>query len=179
MMNIFASIAKTLPRLSAGINRVCWVTAGAFMLAMLAAVGLQVVARYVFFSPPSWTEELARYCMIWGGYLGATVSFYRREDPVLMGRKRVDPVLMGRKRVDAGPLSIFYLLVRNGAVALFLVPIVYWSPVIIRHHMSRETESMELISGYVMLIIPVFAVIVLVHVVARVVEALANRYAGT
>ena len=169
MMNIFASVAKTLPRLSAGINRVCWVTAGAFLLAMLAAVGLQVVARYVFFSPPSWTEELARYCMIWGGYLGATVSFYRREDPVLMGRKRV----------DAGPLSIFYLLVRNGAVALFLVPIVYWSPVIIRHHMSRETESMELISGYVMLIIPVFAVIVLVHVVARVVEALANRYAGT
>jgi len=168
-MNVFASIAKSLARLSAGINRVCWVTAGAFMLAMLAAVGLQVVARYVFFSPPSWTEELARYCMIWCGYLGATVSFYRREDPVLMGRKRV----------DAGSLSVFYLLVRNGAVALFLVPIVYWSPVIIRHHMSRETESMELISGYVMLIIPIFAVIVLVHVVARVIEALAKRYAGT
>ncbi len=168
MKRFFALITEGLPRLSAGINRICWVTAGAFVLAMLAAVGLQVIARYIFFSPPSWTEELARYCMIWAGYLGATVSFYRREDPVLMGRKRVGP----------GSLSVFFLLVRNTAVVLFMVPIVYWSPVIIRHHMSRETESMELISGYVMLIVPVFAVIILVHVLARVIEALAKRYTG-
>jgi TRAP-type C4-dicarboxylate transport system permease small subunit len=166
MKRLMTVITGGLPRLSAGINRFCWLSAGAFMLAMLAAVGLQVIARYIFFSPPSWTEELARYCMIWAGYLGATVSFYRREDPVLMGRKRVGP----------GSMSVFFLLVRNIAVVMFMVPIVYWSPVIIRHHMSRETESMELISGYVMLIVPVFAVIILVHVLARVVQALAKRY---
>jgi len=165
MKNFLAAIARILTPLSAAINRVCWVTAGAFLLAMLAAVGLQVIARYVFFSPPSWTEELARYCMIWGGYLGATVSFYRREDPILMGSQSL----------VAGSLSLFFMLVRNLAVFLFIVPIVYWSPVIIRHHMLRETESMELISGYVMLIIPVFASIVLLHAFARLIEALANR----
>lgn len=165
MKNFLAVIARILTRLSAAVNRVCWVTAGAFLLAMLAAVGLQVIARYVFFSPPSWTEELARYCMIWGGYLGATVSFYRREDPILMGSQSL----------GTGSLSLFFMLVRNLAVFLFIVPIVYWSPVIIRHHMLRETESMELISGYVMLIIPVFASIVLLHAFARVIEALANR----
>jgi len=166
MNRLLSAIATGLPRLSAGLNRVCWVTAAAFMLAMLAAVGLQVIARYVFFSPPSWTEELARYCMIWAGYLGATVSFYRREDPVLMGRKKI----------GAGSLSVFYMLVRNFAVLLFVAPIIYWSPVIIGHHMLRETESMELISGYVMLIVPVFATIILVHVIARVIQALAKRY---
>jgi len=32
---------------------------------MVLVVFLQVVARYVFNSPPSWTEELARYCQVW------------------------------------------------------------------------------------------------------------------
>ena len=32
---------------------------------MVAVVFLQVVARYVFNSPPSWSEELARYCQVW------------------------------------------------------------------------------------------------------------------
>jgi TRAP-type C4-dicarboxylate transport system permease small subunit len=165
MKKIFVTTAGGLTRLSAGLNRVCWMTAGTFMLVMLAVVGLQVIARYVFFSPPSWTEELARYCMIWAGYLGATVSFYRREDPVLMGRKHAGPLW----------LSTFFMLLRNSAVVLFMAPVVYWSPVIIRHHMTRETESMELISGYVMLIVPVFASIILVHVLARATSALSDR----
>ena len=29
------------------------------------AVFTQVVARYVFNSPPAWTEELARFCQVW------------------------------------------------------------------------------------------------------------------
>lgn len=165
MKKLFATMAGGLTRLSVGLNRACWITAGTFMLVMLAVVGLQVIARYVFFSPPSWTEELARYCMIWAGYLGATVSFYRREDPVLMGRKRAGPEW----------LSTFFMLLRNSAVVLFMAPIVYWSPVIIRHHMTRQTESMELISGYVMLIVPLFAGIILVHVLARVTLALSDR----
>ena len=165
MKKIFTTTAAGLTRLSAGLNRICWMTAGTIMLVMLAVVGLQVIARYVFFSPPSWTEELARYCMIWAGYLGATVSFYRREDPVLMGRKSAGPA----------PLSTLFMLIRNSAVVLFMAPIVYWSPVIIRHHMTRQTESMELISGYVMLIVPLFAGIILVHVLARVTSALSDR----
>ncbi len=32
---------------------------------MVVVVFLQVVARYIFNSPPSWSEELARYCQVW------------------------------------------------------------------------------------------------------------------
>lgn len=32
---------------------------------LIAAVFFQVVARYVFNQPPSWSEELARYCQVW------------------------------------------------------------------------------------------------------------------
>ncbi len=32
---------------------------------LVAVVFYQVVARYAFNNPPSWTEELARYCQVW------------------------------------------------------------------------------------------------------------------
>ena len=40
--------------------------------------------RYVFSSPPVWTEDVARYAMVWTGLLGATLSFKTRSDAVLM-----------------------------------------------------------------------------------------------
>ena len=33
-------------------------------------IAIQVVARYVFSEPPGWTEEGARYAMVWSGLLG-------------------------------------------------------------------------------------------------------------
>jgi TRAP-type C4-dicarboxylate transport system permease small subunit len=45
------------------------------MVAMVAAVSWQVISRYVFSSPSSWTEEIARFLMIWIGVLGAAYAF--------------------------------------------------------------------------------------------------------
>ena len=40
---------------------------------LIAAVFFQVVARYVFNQPPSWSEELARYCQVWIIILAASI----------------------------------------------------------------------------------------------------------
>jgi TRAP-type C4-dicarboxylate transport system permease small subunit len=45
------------------------------MAAMVLAVSWQVISRYVFSSPSSWTEEIARFLMIWIGVLGASYAF--------------------------------------------------------------------------------------------------------
>ena len=42
------------------------------MVLMVVLIGVQVVARYVWAAPPGWTEEGARYAMVWAGLLGAT-----------------------------------------------------------------------------------------------------------
>ena len=34
-------------------------------VSLVTIVFYQVVARYIFSDPPSWTEELARYCQVW------------------------------------------------------------------------------------------------------------------
>ncbi len=46
---------------------------------MLAAAVAQVVSRYVFNSPLTWSEELSRYLFIWLSFLGAWVAWNRRE----------------------------------------------------------------------------------------------------
>ena len=51
---------------------------------MMAAVLGQVVSRYGFNAPVSWSEELARYVMIWMAMLGSALAM-RRGQHILLG----------------------------------------------------------------------------------------------
>jgi TRAP-type transport system small permease protein len=46
----------------------------AMVLAMTVLVIMQVMLRYLFSSAFSWTEEIARYLMIWVSFLGAGLA---------------------------------------------------------------------------------------------------------
>ncbi len=45
------------------------------MTAMVASVVWQVLSRYLFVVPAAWTEELARFLLIWIGMLGAAYAY--------------------------------------------------------------------------------------------------------
>lgn len=45
------------------------------MTAMVASVVWQVLSRYLFVVPAAWTEELARFLLIWIGMLGAAFAY--------------------------------------------------------------------------------------------------------
>ena len=55
-----------------------WITIS-FMLVMTVSVFYGVICRYVFRSAPFWTEEVARFMMVWVALIGAAVAFRRRE----------------------------------------------------------------------------------------------------
>ena len=44
---------------------------------MAVVVFLQVIFRYVLNLPLFWTEELARYCLVWASLLGSAVAVKR------------------------------------------------------------------------------------------------------
>jgi TRAP-type C4-dicarboxylate transport system permease small subunit len=46
------------------------------MVLMVVCVTWQVISRYALNSPSSWTEELARFCLIWIGLLGAAYAYH-------------------------------------------------------------------------------------------------------
>lgn len=49
-----------------------------FLAAMLGLIILQVVSRYVFSSPLTWTEELARFSLLWFAFVAAGFVMARR-----------------------------------------------------------------------------------------------------
>lgn len=53
-----------------------WGAIGASML-MIAVTLAQVIFRYIFASPITWSEELARYCFVWIVYLAAPIALHR------------------------------------------------------------------------------------------------------
>lgn len=85
----------------------------ALMVGLVAAVSWQVISRYVFASPSSWTEEVARFLMIWIGLLGAAYAFRTRAH---LGLDLLPKKLTGR---SAETLKLFTLVV----VVLFCVTV--------------------------------------------------------
>ena len=83
------------------------------MAALVAAVSWQVISRYVFSSPSSWTEEVARFLMIWIGLLGASYAFRTR---VHLGLDLLPKKLTGR---SGEMLKLFTLAV----IVLFSVTV--------------------------------------------------------
>lgn len=150
-------MSEILQKLSAGLNRLCLRLAGLLTLAMLAFISLQVVTRYGLRQPPQWTEEAARYCMVWAGLLGATVSFHQGSDPVMMSL----PLKPGKKS------SHFLRWFRALAVVLFIGPILYYSPDFLARNALRVSESLHLNSALVMAIVPIMAIIVGIHLIAN------------
>ncbi len=75
------------------------------MVALVASVSWQVISRYVFSSPSSWTEEMARFLMIWVSLLGAAYAFRTRAH---LGLDLLPKKLTGR---SAEILKLFTLLV--------------------------------------------------------------------
>lgn len=65
--------------LSAGLNQwVEWLCA-AILGVMVLDVGIGVFGRYLIDLPVTWTEELARYLMIWAALLAVSCGVARRE----------------------------------------------------------------------------------------------------
>lgn len=70
-MRVIAGTLDAISRIAAGITKAACVAVLFVMLGLLAA---QVVARYVFDAPPTWTEELAISLFAWLVLLYATVG---------------------------------------------------------------------------------------------------------
>jgi len=67
-----------LTRLAAGMERgLSWLLTG-LLAAIVLAVTWQIVSRYLLGDPSGWTEELARFLLVWIGLLGGALAYQRR-----------------------------------------------------------------------------------------------------
>ena len=163
------AVRETIVALSAGIDRVCLLLAKAALVGMVGVIMVQVVSRYGLRQPPVWTEELARYLMVWGGLLGATAAFRRATDPAVV---RADENARDR-RARLAKLAIAITAV------IFVVPILYFSlfgagmdPArsFLMRMSARTSPGLGLNLAFIAAAIPTMCVVILIHAAARVLD---------
>jgi TRAP-type transport system small permease protein len=103
---------KLLDRIEKGLDAVLVL----MMIVMGGSVVLQVVSRYVFNRPTSWSEELARYLFVWITFLGAAV--------VIRKRRHVDVTVL-TDRLPAGAAKVVYLV--SDVAVLFMLGALTWA----------------------------------------------------
>ena len=129
------------------------------MAALVAAVSWQVISRYVFASPSSWTEEVARFLMIWVGLLGAAYAF---RTGVHRGLDILPNKLSGR---SAQILKLFTL----GAVSLFCVAVLIVGGsnlVVLTWELKQYSAVLGLPIAFVYAVIPAAGALICVYAIA-------------
>ncbi|MDH3566449.1 MAG: TRAP transporter small permease, partial [Desulfobacteraceae bacterium] len=87
-----------------------------FGFTMAIIVAVQVFFRYVLNHSLFWSEELARFLLVWLTFLGASVAYYRKANPGI-------DILYSRMSPSIRKASA--LLIHIASITLFCVMIFY------------------------------------------------------
>ena len=142
-----------MERTSTTINRTAEIALLVIISVMACVVFVEVVFRYALMLPLFWTEEFARYCLVWSSLLGASVALKRGEHIAVTFL--VDKL--------PGGLAPQAACVVSASIALFLA-VMLWGGVhlviLTRHQLS---PAMRIPMSWPYLAIPISSFIMLFH----------------
>ena len=153
---------RALERLSRSLNH--WIEYLLFGLGISMAfiVATQVFFRYALNQSLFWSEELARFLLVWLTFLGATVAYRRKVHPGI-------DVLVARMQPPLQKASI--LLTHLASMGLFAVMVIYGFQFayFVRLQIS---PALYLPKWIILSIIPVSGLVLMVHGTTFLLEAL-------
>jgi C4-dicarboxylate transporter DctQ subunit len=76
--NIFSAFFRFYSLVAAKVAAICTVIGYFLLVAVTLVVGLAVLTRYVLNNPLQWTEETARYLLIWLTMIASSVAIKQR-----------------------------------------------------------------------------------------------------
>lgn len=129
------------------------------MTALVLSVSWQVFSRYVFAAPSSWTEEVARFLMIWVGLLGAAYAF---RTGAHLGLDILPSKLAGP---SARLLNVFTMLV-VGLFSLVVLIVGGGSLVALTWELRQHSAVLGLPIALVYSVIPLAGVLICIYAIA-------------
>ena len=135
---------------------------GALMVTVVAA---QVFFRYALNHSLFWSEELARYILVWLTFLGASVAYRRGAHPRIdLLTFRSNPRRERTLRIGAHLVAMvfFLLLVIYGAQFAYFVRL-------------QISPALQLPKWIVMLALPISGLLMLLHALAAIFTAIRER----
>ena len=155
-------------RLASALSAVsCWLLI-ALGAAMCVVVLLQVFFRFVIYVPFPWSEELARYLMIWLGMVGSFVALRK-------GRHIGVTVLIERL-----PAKVYTVLapVLQVVMIVFLVTLAKEGMSLALFNAAQKSPAMQIPMVYPYLAVPVGAALMIVELCAGILDEFFPTDAG-
>lgn len=143
--------------LSRQLDRAAMAAAAALGAVMATALLAQVVFRFVLEHPLSWSEELARYCFVWVGMLGASGGIRRGLHPSL---DLLAARLPGRPGAWLRGAALLAAVAFGGLVT-------YYGAALALFNMRQRSPAMDLPMGVPYAAVPAAGLLMTVHLVAR------------
>lgn len=145
------SIRYALRGVSRGCDLLLRLTLGLLVVSMAYVLGRQVFTRYVLGASEYWTEELARYFLIWMAFLGGALAV-RRNAHLSMGlavmRLRGRPALAVRR-------------IRDLCVAVFAGIMLLAGGAYVQVAMEQRTPVTQIPMGFIYLPVPLAGALIL------------------
>lgn len=148
-------------RLSHLLNRISEVVCCGVLLAMTLVVVLQVVCRYLLGASLTWSEEFARYSLVWITFLGGSIALKKRAH---MGIHSLVETLPPKAQPLVEALTLTGILgflciatLKGFQLALF--------------NMAQYSPAMGISMGIVYFAVPSGSILMLVHVTVQLTAA--------
>jgi len=105
---------------------------------------LQIVARFILLVSIPWTDELARYLMIWASFVGLGVAYRKRE---------LICVAFFREKLPLHLLRVV-LLISDLLCSVFAIVIVIYGVILCFQNLAQASPSMRISLGIIYSIVP-------------------------
>ena len=151
-----------MEKISTGLNRLSEYLLIAVLSALAVVVFMQVVFRYLLHLPLFWTEEFARYCLVWASLLGAGVAVKRNEHIAVTVFLNRFPRNVGRVMVLAARIS----------VAVILAVMVWGGVKLVMITSAQTSPAMRIPMSIPYLALPIGSTVMLFHMLALIVRGL-------
>lgn len=151
-----------IDKLSRTVNRGIEFLLFALGLSMAVIVALQVFSRYVLNHSIFWSEELARYLLVWLTFLGSSTAYRRRVHP------GIDLLYM---RLSGGMRKIARVIVHLVSMALFGI-MIYHGCMFAYFVRLQISPALYLPKWVIFSIIPVSGAVLMLHCLSFIAEDL-------
>ena len=130
---------------------------GVLFLLMTLLVFTSILSRYIFHNPLAWSEEIARFMMVWICFLGTAICS-NREEHLKMGfslAKLISP--------QFDKLVLFLLEV---AFIVFLILLIKAGVTVCASGSYIRSPALQISMNYIMVVIPVTGIAMLIFHIA-------------
>jgi len=156
-------LLKLLRRIERGLDAIIQPVVFAGMAALIGVITLQIISR-VLFSAVGWTEEVARFLLVWITFLAGTLAFQRGRHIAVTF---VVDALPSRLRQIARIAAL--LIVLAFMIALIVIGYRY-----MQVQSFQKSASLRLSMTYVYAVMPICAAIMAWYSLVDIVELLIN-----